>query len=235
MSTDPINEKIPEHIGIIMDGNRRWAKERNLPSIEGHLKGYGIARKAPEWFFAKGVKIISLFSFSTENWKRSQLEVNYLMSLLKRAITEEGSNALKKGHQIIVSGKIDELPGDLPDACHEIMRKTKEGKNGIVNICMNYGGRVEIIDTIKKIIDQNITSTDINEALINENLYTKGLSDPDLIIRTSGEQRTSGFLLWQAAYSELIFVEKYWPEFEKQDVDKILEEYSKRKRRFGGN
>ncbi|MBL7058286.1 di-trans,poly-cis-decaprenylcistransferase [Patescibacteria group bacterium] len=234
-NSDSKKELVPNHIGIIMDGNRRWASERNIPSIEGHLQGYKIAKKTPEWFFEKGVKIVSLFSFSSENWKRSQLEINYLMALLKRAIEEESISAQKKGHKIIVSGKLDELPGDLPDECKKIMRETKNNTNGTINICMNYGGRLEIVEAVKNIVKNKISKDKISEKLINSYLYTKELSDPDLIIRTSGEKRTSGFLLWQSAYSELIFLEKYWPEFEKQDTNNILEEYSRRKRRFGGN
>ncbi len=225
----------PKHVGIIMDGNRRWANERNLPNIEGHLKGYEIAKKAPDWFFSQGIKIVSLFSFSTENWKRPQIEVNYLISLLKRAIEEERVMALKKDYKILISGNINELPGDLPDACRCIMRDTSDGKNGIINICMNYGGRLEIIEAVKSIIKDNLKEKNINEEEINKRLYTKDIPDPDLIIRTSGEKRLSGFLLWQSVYSEFLFLEKYWPELEKQDVIKIIEEYSKRKRRYGGN
>lgn len=226
---------IPKHVGIIMDGNRRWAKERNLEDFEGHLKGYEIAKKTPNWFFSKGVKIISLYAFSQENWERSQSEVNLLMNLLKKAIDEEAKNAMEKGNKIIISGSIEELPGDLPEACKEVETKTSQGENGIINICMNYGGRNEIIHSIHKII-KNIDKIDkITEETVKRYLYTNELSDPDIIIRTSGEKRLSGFLLWQSAYSELMFLEKYWPEFEESDVENIIEEYAKRNRRFGGN
>lgn len=216
-----------------MDGNRRWAKERNIPSLEGHLKGYEVAKKSPDWFFKRGVEIISLFVFSAENWKRTQEEINYLMVLLRRAIDEELESALKKNHRILISGRLEELPGDLPGACLDVIEKTKNGNNGTVNLCINYGGKTELIDSFKKIIKNNPNQI-INEELINQSLYFN-LPDPDLIIRTSGEKRLSGFLLWQSAYSELFFLEKYWPDFEEYDVEVILNEFKKRKRRYGGN
>ncbi len=224
---------VPKHIAIIMDGNRRWARERNLEDFDGHLKGYEIVKKIPDWFFPKGVKIISLYAFSQENWNRCQKEVNLLMSLLKKGIEEETKRALDEGIKIIISGKIDELPGDLPDACKNIVTQTSSGKNGIINICMNYGGRNEIINVINKITKNKAKPEKINEDTIKRYLYTNELSDPDMIIRTSGEQRLSGFLLWQSAYSELMFLKKYWPDFEENDVELILEEYKKRNRRFG--
>lgn len=226
-------KNIPKHIAIIMDGNRRWARERNLDDFEGHLKGYEVARKIPKWFFSKGVKIVSLYAFSQENWNRSQKEVNLLMSLLKRGIDEETKRALKEGIKVNISGQIDELPGDLPDACKNVVTKASGGKKGIINICMNYGGRNEIINAISKIVKNKTKIEKINEETVKRYLYTSELSDPDMIIRTSGEQRLSGFLLWQSAYSELMFFKKYWPEFEENDVELILEEYKKRNRRFG--
>jgi undecaprenyl diphosphate synthase len=226
---------IPAHIGIIMDGNRRWAQERNLPTFEGHLVGYEKMRKSPEWFFSRGVKIFSIFAFSTENWKRSQEEVNYLMKLLKKAIDEEVEEVNKKGHKILISGKIDELPGDLPESCQEAMNKTKNNTKGILNICLNYGGREEILDAIRKMIKNKVEVEQVHEGMIKKYLYNGDLPDPDMIVRTSGEQRLSGFELWQSAYSELFFMEKYWPEFEESDADLIIEEYASRKRRFGGD
>ena len=233
--SQPIQEtkNIPKHVAIIMDGNRRWARERNLEDFEGHLKGYEVAKKIPNWFFSKGVEIISLYAFSQENWNRSQKEVNLLMNLLKMGIEEETKRALKEDIKVIISGDISELPGDLPDACKNVVTQTSKGKKGIINICMNYGGRNEIINAIGKIITNETKPEKINEEMIKRYLYTNELSDPDMIIRTSGEQRLSGFLLWQSAYSELMFLKKYWPEFEESDADIILEEYQKRNRRFG--
>jgi undecaprenyl diphosphate synthase len=226
---------IPAHIGIIMDGNRRWGKERNLPSFEGHLRGYGKMKSVSGWCFERGVKYLSLFAFSTENWSRSQEEVNYLMKLLKKAIDEEAEEARKKDYKILISGRIDELPGDLPEACHDIINKTKAGSRGILNICLNYGGRAEIVDSVKKLIKNKVEIEQIHDGMIRKYLYNGDLPDPDIIVRTSGEQRMSGFLLWQSAYSEFMFFKKYWPDFEEQDIDLIIEEYSKRKRRFGGD
>ena len=222
-------------MALIMDGNRRWARERNLPTIDGHFAGYEKGQVVPDWFFNRGVKIVSLYAFSTENWNRAPEEVNYLMKLLKRAIEEKTEDALKKGHRILISGFLDELPGDLPDACRETMLKTKLGTNGTVNLCINHGGRAEILDAMKKMIINEIKPEQVHEGMIRKYLQHGELPDPDMIVRTSGEKRLSGFLLWQSAYSELMFMEKYWPEFEETDAEIILAEYAGRKRRFGGD
>lgn len=228
-------QKIPIHVGLIMDGNRRWAKERHLPSFEGHLKGYEKLKLISDSFFSRGVSVVSVYAFSTENWERPQEEVNFLMKLLSRAIKEELDRAREKDYRVLVSGRIEDLPGDLPDACNEIITKTKSGKAGILNICVNYGGRAEIVDAIKKMIKNKITEDQAHEGMIKKYLYQSELPDPDIIIRTSGEKRLSGFQLWESAYSELMFLDKYWPEMEESDVDKIIEEYSRRNRRFGAN
>jgi len=226
--------KIPTHVGIIMDGNRRWAKERNLPTFEGHFVGYEKMRNAPEWFFSRGVKVLSVYAFSIQNWSRKREEVNYLMKLLKKAIENEINAVQEKKYKILISGKIDELPGDLPEVCFDVIDKTKSKNNGILNICLNYGGRAEIVNAVRKIVKNNIKLEQIHEGMIKKYLYNGELGDPDIIIRTSGEQRLSGFQLWQSAYSELMFIKKYWPDFEESDVDLILAEYANRKRRFGG-
>jgi len=226
--------KIPNHVAIIMDGNRRWAKERNLPTFEGHFRGYRKLGSSVDWFFKRGVKIISFFGFSTENWNRSQEEVNYLMKLIHDVIDKEINEAVAKNYRVLVSGRIEELPGDLPEACRTLVDKTKTGAKGILNLCLNYGGRPEIIDAVRKMIRNGITEDQVHEGMIKKNLYND-LPDPDIIIRTSGEQRLSGFLLWQSAYSELFFMQKYWPDFEETDADIIINEYSGRQRRFGGN
>lgn len=228
-------KNIPKHVGIIMDGNRRWAKERNLPTLEGHFKGYEKMRQAPDWFFARGVEILSVYAFSTENWNRSRDEVNYLMKLLKQAITEEMEEVNKKGYRMLISGRVDELPGDLPELCNEVMSKTKNNIKGIFNICLNYGGRAEIIDAVRKMMKNKVEADQIHEGMLKKYLYNGDLPDPDIIVRTSGEQRLSGFLLWQSAYSELMFIKKYWPEFEEQDAEAVIKEYTHRHRRFGGD
>ena len=225
----------PKHVGIIMDGNRRWAQERNLPAIDGHLKGYEKIKQVPSWFFAHGVSIVSVYAFSTENWQRSRKEVNYLMKLVKQAFEDDFAEFNQKGYKVLISGRIDELPGDLPEVCYNVMNKTKVNQKGTLNICLNYGGRAEIVDAMRKMMKNNIKLEQIHEGMIKKYLYNGDLGDPDIIIRTSGEQRLSGFQLWQSAYSEIMFMKKYWPDFEKSDVDFILAEYAKRKRRFGGD
>jgi undecaprenyl diphosphate synthase len=226
------NEKI-NHVALIMDGNRRWAKERNLPSIEGHAKGYEKLRESVDWFFARGVNVVSAYAFSAENWQRSHEEVNYLMKLLEKALRENLEGFKQKGYKLLLSGRVEELPGDLPEICNLFVNDTKDNTNGILNICLNYGGRTEIVDAVKKIIKNDISLEQVHEGMIRKYLYQGDLPDPDVIVRTSGEQRLSGFLLWQSAYSEMIFLNKFWPEFEKNDVDFIIEEYGKRQRRFG--
>ncbi len=226
---------IPTHVALILDGNRRWARERNLPTLEGHLKGKDVLKQAVNWFFDRGVKILSVFAFSTENWNRSTEEVNYLMKLLKNVIEKEQEEAQKNNYRVLISGRLSELPGDLPDACLELMDKTKSNTRGIFHICLNYGGHAEIVDAVKKMIKNKISPEQVHEGMLRKYLYQSELEYPDIIVRTSGEQRLSGFLLWQSAYSELLFLKKYWPEFEESDVDKILTEYTQRKRRFGGD
>ena len=228
------NSNIPIHVGIIMDGNRRWAKERNLPISEGHLVGYGKMKRVPEWFFSRGVKILSFFAFSTENWNRQPVEVNYLMKLLEKAVEINLRELAKKNnYKILISGRIEELPGDLPAKCLEIMQETKANNRGIINLCLNYGGRAEMVDAVRKMIKNKVEPEQVHEGMIKKYLYQTDLPDPDIIVRTSGEERLSGFLTWQSAYSELFFIKKYWPDFEELDVDVILREYAERKRRFG--
>jgi len=225
--------KAPNHVGIILDGNRRWAKERNLPSFDGHLQGYKKLKITPKWFFSRGVKIVSVYAFSTENWNREPEEVNYLMKLLKQAIDEEVVIAMEEGFKILISGRLDELPGDLPLSCQDAMAKTAGNQTGTLNICLNYGGRAEIVDAIKKMVRNSIQEEQVHEGMIKKYFYQPELPDLDILVRTSGEQRTSGFLLWQAAYAEMIFLQKYWPDFEEIDVVSMINEYNNRERRFG--
>lgn len=224
---------IPQHIGIIMDGNRRWAKKQGLSSLEGHLRGYERLKKIARLCFKKGVKFLTFFAFSTENWNRSKEEVSYLMNLLKRAMKESFDEFHRENIKIKISGRMNQLPEDLQEAIEETVEKTKNNIKGVLNIALNYGGRPEIIDAVKNIINKKLSADQIDEKIIKENLYTSDLPDPELIIRTSGEQRLSGFLLWESAYSELYFTDKCWPEFNESDLEKSLEEYANRERRFG--
>lgn len=230
------NSNAPIHVGLIMDGNRRWAKERNLPTFEAHLIGYEKMKQAPKWFFSRGVKILSFYAFSTENWNRQPAEINYLMKLLENAVeTNLRELAKNNGYKILVSGRLEELPGDLPAKCLEIIQQTKINHQGVINVCLNYGGRAEIVDAVSKMIKNKVELEQAHEGMIKKYLYQPDLPDPDIIVRTSGEQRLSGFLTWQSIYSELFFMKKYWPDFEESDADLILKEYAERKRKFGGD
>jgi len=227
-------QNIPTHVGIIIDGNRRWASERNLPTFEGHRRGYDKMLSVPKWFFSRGVKILSFYAFSTENWNRQQDEVNYLMKLLLEAVEHSALElAGKEGYKVLISGRIEELPGDLPAKCLNIMAETKTNQQGIINICLNYGGRAEIVDAVRKMIKNKVELEQAHEGMIKKYLYQPDLPDPDIIVRTSGEQRLSGFLTWQSIYSELLFMKKYWPDFEESDVEIVLKEYAQRERRHG--
>jgi undecaprenyl diphosphate synthase len=225
---------VPNHIGIIIDGNRRWAKAHNLPTVEGHRIGFDKVKEIADYALAKGVKIMTIYAFSTENWKRSQDEVNYLLGLFKILLEKEADFLLKKGIKLQILGGRVGLADDLQKAIIKAEELTGSASKGILNICFNYGGRDEIINAIKNIVKNKIPASEITEELVSKNLYTTNLPDPDFIIRTSGEQRLSGFLTWQSVYSELYFVKKMWPEFTKDDFDEALLEFSKRQRRFGG-
>ncbi len=229
------NNLIPQHIAIIIDGNRRWARSNNLPTFEGHRIGFDKVKKIAEYALEKGVKIMTIYAFSTENWKRSQDEVDYLLGLFKILLEKEARGLLDKGIKLQILGNRSGLSKDLQAAITKAEALTQSADRGILNICFNYGGRDEIVRAVQKIIADKIPAADITEDVIKENLYTKNMIDPDFIIRTSGEQRLSGFLTWQSVYSELYFTKKMWPEFEPEDFDLALEEYSNRHRRFGGN
>ncbi len=227
-------ENIPYHVGIIIDGNRRWAKEKGLPTLEGHRRGLDKLRKAGRWCKDRGVKILTIFVFSTENWERSKKEVDYLMRLLGQALSKREVKQLNRdGIRLQVIGQRERLGKTLQKIIRNAEEGTKNNKEGILNLAISYGGRAEIMQAIKKIIKKKVPLSNITEETVNENLWTAGLPFPDLIIRTSGEQRTSGFLLWQSAYSELYFSKKYWPDFSEKDLDEAFASYSKRQRRFG--
>jgi len=221
----------PYHLAIIIDGNRRWAKKIGLPSFFGHKKGLDNVIKIGGYCLKMGVKILTLYCFSTENWNRSKSEVNYLMNLLAKTLNKDNIDKFnKKGVKIQVIGQKERLPSFLQERIEQAEKETKNNKKGILNLAISYGGRPEIVQAVKDIIKKKLP---ITEKSINNNLWTKDLPDPDLIIRTSGEQRLSNFLTWQAAYSELYFPKKYWPDFTKKDLDKAFKDYSSRTRRFG--
>lgn len=224
---------IPQHIAIILDGNRRWAKAKGLPTFFGHKKGMENAKKIVLHAQKMGVKVITMYGFSTENWSRSEKEVGYLMKLFETYIDKNIADYKKRGIKFRHIGSLQELPSSLQKKIKDAIELTKNNKGLVANLALNYGGRDEIKRAVQKIITAGTKAEDITLDLISNNLDTVGLSDPDFIIRTSGEQRTSGFLIWQGAYSELYFSKTDWPDFDAVEFDKAILEYGKRQRRYG--
>jgi len=227
-------KRIPYHLGIIVDGNRRWAKKNKLPLIEGHRRGFEKVKELGKWCKDKGVKILTLFAFSTENWKRPGNEVHYLMKLIGLSLSRNNiQDIYKDGIKIKIIGQREKLTPGLQKTIEQAEELTRHNKDGILNIALSYGGKAEIVEAIKRIVGRKVPPEKINEKLIDENLWTAGEPHPDLIIRTGGEQRLSNFLIWQAAYSELYFSKKYWPDFTEKDLDEVFDDYGSRQRRFG--
>jgi undecaprenyl diphosphate synthase len=227
------NLNIPQHVGIILDGNRRWAKRQGLPTLEGHRRGLNNVRTIADAAFKSGIKILTVFAFSTENWQREKREVSYLMKLFKMFIAQELKATVAKGVKINFFGRLTDFTPALQADMRRAQIQTKHGTKGILNICLSYGGRNEIVRAVQKIVRRKIKPSQISEDLIAANLDSAGLPDPDLVIRTSGEERLSGFLTWQTVYSELYFIKKYWPEFSPRDLQLALREYASRRRRYG--
>ena len=236
---DIINmQALPEHVAIIMDGNRRWAKKNNLNTPQGHKEGAENLKRIAKFANKIGIKYLTVYAFSTENWKRSQEEVGAIMKLLKFYLLDF-FNWSDENIKINVLGRIAELPNDLKEQIHKIEEKTKKNTGLVLNICFNYGGRDEIVTATKniaqKVLDGELKIEDINEKLFSNYLYTANQPDPDLLIRTSGEERISNFLPWQILYSEFVFTDKFWPEYDEQEFLNSIQIYQKRTRRFGGN
>ena len=229
---------IPKHIAIIMDGNGRWAKSRNLPRTFGHKAGVETIRRVITEGDALGIKYITLYAFSTENWKRPKDEVNALMKLLVQYLKKEIDELDKKGVVINVLGDISRLPNDCIEEINKAIQRTKDNKGITMNIALNYGGRDEIIRAIKLIVNDekngHLNVDNIDAQTVNKYLYTAGIPDPDIIIRPSGEQRLSNFLLWQCAYSEFWYSDINWPDFTGKDLRKAIFDFQNRDRRFGG-
>lgn len=228
-----MTKNIPHHIGIIIDGNRRWARERHLPTLVGHTKGIANIKKIVVYAQKLGIKILTSYAFSTENWKRSKKEVNYLMRLFEKFIDKNIQEFHQKGIQLRHLGQLRGLPPSLQKKIKQAVDLTKKNQKMIFQVALNYGGRDEIKRTIQKIIKKRVKLKKITDDFIAKNLDTAGLPDPDLIIRTSGEQRLSGFLLWQSAYAELYFPKIYWPDFNEKELDKAILDYCQRQRRHG--
>ncbi len=222
------------HLAIIMDGNRRWAKNKGLPIKLGHKAGAKAFENAIENCANLGIKILTVYAFSTENWKRSEEEVNTLMDLLKDYLGKMQEKLKDKDVKVNVLGDISAFSPDLIESINRLQDMTRDRSGFTVNICLNYGSRDEIVHAVKKIIDSGISSEEVNEELISNSLYTKGMPDPDLLIRTSGEVRLSNYLLWQLAYTEFLFIDKNWPDFDKSDIEYAIEIYNKRNRKYGG-
>ena len=226
--------ELPRHVGFIVDGNRRWAKQHGLPAYEGHLAGYNSLKDVLLETLRRDVKYASAYVFSTENWKRSEEEVGHLMKLFVKMLEADVSIFLDNNIRLRVIGSRDDLSDALIKVIDNAEEKTRSLTGGELLLCLNYGGHLEIADAVKKVIQSGISTEDVTPELIAQNLYAPEVPPCDLIVRTSGEQRLSNFMLWRAAYSELMFIDKHWPDMTTDDVAVILDEYARRNRRFGG-
>jgi len=229
----PELEHVPRHIAIIMDGNGRWAKACGLPRAEGHRQGTENLRRIIRACVEFGVEILTIYAFSTENWQRPPLEVRLLMTILQTVIERELQELNDNGVQIRHIGQLDRIAPSLQKIFLHACEFTKHNHRLILNVAFNYGGRDEIVHAIQQIVRDGVPAEQINEDLVNRYMYTGDLPDPDLVIRTSGELRLRNFLIWQAAYAEYYFTQTYWPDFDKEELRKAIQEYAHRTRRFG--
>ena len=221
-----------KHIAFIMDGNGRWAKKRLLPRKVGHREGVKALERVIDACEKRGIKVVSFYAFSTENWSRPQEEIDALFDMVRKFADNELKSYVERNMTVRFMGDVTKLPKDTLDALNRITSAVrKNGEGMVVNIGLNYGGRDEIVTAVKALVD---SGEEITKENIESRLYTKGMSDPDVIVRSSGEKRLSNFMLWQSAYSELIFIDDLWPDFNAATVDSIIDEYAKRTRRFGG-
>ena len=228
----PAPAPIPRHIAVIMDGNGRWAKKRGMPRIFGHRSGVESVRCAVRTCARLGVEVLTLYSFSTENWRRPELEIKELMQLLALSLRKESAELDKNNVRLMACGRLHGLPEALQRELARSIEKLKKNTGLVLNLALNYGGRQEIVDAVNKILERPPAAVD--EDLISRHLYTGGLPDPDLLIRTSGEFRLSNFLLWQCAYAEIYVTEILWPDFREKELLAAVEDYQSRQRRFGG-
>ena len=229
---------IPEHVAIILDGNRRWAKKRGMSAQQGHQAGFDNLEKLSDYIYSKGVKVLSVYAFSTENFKRAKEEVNFLMDLFAIAFKKYFDELNKRNIKVVFSGRREPLPQKVLKVMDEVTKITKDNVKGVFNICVNYGGHAEMVDTAKKLArkvsEGELALEDITEEVFEHNLYND-LPPVDFMIRTSGEERLSNFLLWQNAYAEFYFPSVEFPSFDEKEFDKAILEFNKRSRRFGGN
>ena len=231
------HNKLPRHIAIIMDGNGRWARKKNLSRISGHLKGVDAVKEVVTACRELGIKVLTLYAFSIENWKRPAEEVMALMKLLREYLIKESEEMIQNNIRLNAIGRLGDLPSDVQDVLKETMKKTETCDGMILNLALSYGGRSEILHAIQGILSDfqkgRIQSEEMNIQRFSQYLWTKGLPDPDLLIRTSGEHRVSNFLLWQIAYTELYVTETLWPDFDRRELLKAIADYQSRERRFG--
>lgn len=224
-------KKLPTHIAIIMDGNGRWAKKRGLPRIKGHEKGLEALNNIAKACSDIGIKYLSVYAFSTENWSRPDDEVSYLMSLPQKYLAEKEDELNKTQTKVVVTGRKDKMPKETKEAFDRIIDITKDHQGLVLNICFDYGTKYELVEAVKEIYQENIDF--IDEEVIEKHLLTKGIPDVDLLIRTSGEKRISNYLLWQIAYAEIYFTDCLWPDFNEEELKKSLLDFESRDRRFG--
>ena len=228
-----MTDRVPRHIAIVMDGNRRWARGRRLPVIAGHRQGVETIRRTVKAARDRGVEYVTLYSFSTENWKRDPDEVGGLMKLLEETIRRETPTLVQDGVRLRIIGRLHELSDGVRRAIDEAAHATGAGKNGTMTIAFNYGGRAEIVDAARRLIRDGVPAEQVDEAAIARRLYAPEHPDPDLLIRTGGELRVSNFLLWEVAYAEMWATDVLWPDFALEHLDQALASYARRERRYG--
>ena len=229
----PPLEKVPEHVGIIMDGNGRWARRRGLPRLAGHRAGTENLRRVLRAAVEFGVSVLTIYAFSTENWDRPEREVKGLLSIIEQVIDRELSKLNEQGVQLRHIGRLERISPELQQKVKHAIELTQDNQRLILNVAFNYGGRAEIVDAIRDIITDKVPADQVDEELVSQYLYTAGIPDPDMIIRTSGEMRISNFLIWQGAYAEFYTTPTLWPDFDKDEFYKALKDYKQRERRFG--
>src|SRR5215472_4090275 len=229
-----LSSEVPRHIGIIMDGNGRWARRQGRPASFGHRAGVRAIKRVLQACEDLGVHALSIYAFSTENWTRPRAEVRALMRLFHETMQREIDEMHRRGVRIVVSGRREELSPRMRERIEEAMERTANNANGVLNVCLNYGGRAEIVDAVRGMIRDGVPAGNVDEASISARMYQPELPDPDMIIRTAGEHRVSNFLLWQGAYAEMLVSETLWPDFGEAELKTALEEYASRIRRFGG-
>ena len=222
-----------KHLAIIMDGNRRWAKKNGMPTAMGHREGYKRFKEICDLCYKKGIKTLTVYAFSTENWKRDESEVNDLINLMKYALGQETERLHKENIRVKIIGRRDNISSELQDLISKAEATTKDNTGGNINIAFSYGGREELTNAVKRIVASGVSSEQVTGDMVAENLYTAGQEDPELLIRCGGQNRLSNFLLWQLAYTEIYFCDVLWPDFDAAELDKALDFFHNTKRNFG--